>query len=57
VDDSRYITQNREEDVDKKIGITPALEEDTQRGEQHGCDDFDNVASGERHFERFDVSV
>lgn len=49
VDDTRDVTQNREQDVDEQIGAAATLEEDSQRREEDGKNDLEDVASGERH--------
>jgi len=51
VNDTGNITQNRQEDVDEEIGIASTLEEHTERRDENGEDDLDDVASGERHDE------
>ena len=50
VDDTGDVTQAGQDDVDEEIGAAAALEEDTERREEDGEDDLDDVASGERHF-------
>lgn len=44
MDDTGDITQDGEQDVDEEISIASALEEDTQRWEDNGEDDFADVA-------------
>jgi hypothetical protein len=44
VDDTRDITQNRQQDVDEEIGIATSLEEDTKGWEDDGKDDLADVA-------------
>ena len=44
MDDTRNIPKNRQEDIDQQVGIAATLEEDTQRGNEDGEDDFANVA-------------
>jgi hypothetical protein len=51
VDDAGNVTQNRQQDVDEEVGIASTLEEHTQRREDNGEDDLDDVASGEGHVE------
>jgi hypothetical protein len=38
------VTQDGQQDVDEEIGIAAALEEDTQRRDEDGEDDLDDVA-------------
>ena len=38
------VTQNGEQDVDEEVGIATALEEHTQRRQDDGEDDLDDVA-------------
>lgn len=45
MDDTRNVTQYREEDVDQQIGATATLEEDTERWEDDGEDDLADVAA------------
>lgn len=49
VDDTRNVTQDRQQDVDEEISIAAALEEDTQRREDDGEEDLADIAGGERH--------
>jgi len=44
VDDTRDETQDGQGDVDEQVDTAAALEEDTQRREEEGKDDFANVA-------------
>ena len=44
MDDTRYITQDCQEDVDTEITTDPTLKENTDRREKDGKDDFDDVA-------------
>jgi len=46
-----YVSQNCEKNVDEKIGIATSLKEHTQRREDDGKDDLDDVRSCEWHFE------
>jgi len=50
VDNSRNVTQNCQEDVDKEIGTAASLEEDTKRRKDDGKNDLADVACGEGHF-------
>lgn len=45
MNDTRDVTQYREEDVDQQIRAAATLEEDTERWEEDGKDDFANVAA------------
>ena len=45
VDDTRNVTQYRQEDVDEEVGIATALEEDTKGREDDGEDDLADVAT------------
>ena len=49
VDNTRNVTQNRQQDVDEEIGIAAAFEEHAERREEDGEDELDDVASGEGH--------
>lgn len=44
VDDSRNVTQNREEDVDQEIRVAAALKEDTERRKEDGKNDLADIA-------------
>jgi hypothetical protein len=44
VDDARNIAQNRQEDVDEEVCAAATLEEDSERWEEDGEDDLDDVA-------------
>jgi hypothetical protein len=44
VDDTRDVTQNRQQNVDEEIGIATSFEEDTKRWENDGKDDLADVA-------------
>jgi hypothetical protein len=48
VDDTRDVTQNREQDVDEQVGAAATLEEDSQRREEDGKNDLEDVAVGRR---------
>lgn len=41
--DTRDVTENRQDDVDEKVCVTAALEEDAKRWEEDGEDDFTNI--------------
>jgi len=51
VDDTRNVTQDRQQDVDEKVGIATTLKEYTQRREDNGENDLDDVACCESHGE------
>lgn len=51
VNDTRNVTQDGQQDVDEEVRIASALKENTERGEENGEDDLDEVACGERHCE------
>jgi hypothetical protein len=38
------VTQDGQQDVDEEVGVAAALEEDTQRRDEDGEDDLDDVA-------------
>lgn len=42
--DSRNVTEDGQEDVDEQVGVAAALEEDTERREENGQDDFADIA-------------
>lgn len=44
MDDTRDVTQNRQQDVDEEVGIATALKEDTERREDDGKDDLADIA-------------
>ena len=46
MDDSRNVTEDGQEDVDKQVGAAATLEEDAERGQDDGDDDLDDVAEG-----------
>ena len=46
MDNTRDITQDREEDVYEQVRATTALEEDSKRREEDGEDDFDDITGG-----------
>lgn len=56
MDDTGDITQDGEQDVDEEISIASALEEDTQRWEDNGEDDFADVA-GEKCIGQLELST
>ena len=41
----RNVTQDGQQDVDEEVGIASTLEEDTQRREEDGEDDLEDVAA------------
>lgn len=45
VDNTRDPTQNGQTDVDQQVGTTAALQEDTQRGQDDGKDDFADITT------------
>lgn len=47
MDDTRDVTQNRQQDVDEEVGIAAPLEEDTDRWQDNGKDDLADIAVGE----------
>lgn len=53
VDNTRDVTQNRQEDVDEEISAATALEEDAERWDEDGKDDLDDVAGRRRHVSFF----
>ena len=44
MDDTGYVTQDCQEDVDTEITTDPAFKENTDRRKEDGKDDFDDVA-------------
>jgi hypothetical protein len=44
VETYRNVTEDGQQDVDEEVGIASALEEHTQRREEDGEDDLDDVA-------------
>lgn len=50
MDNSRNVTEDREQDIYKEVCIAAALEEDTDWWEDDREDDLDDVGTGERHF-------
>lgn len=46
MDDTRDVSQNREQDVDEQIGAAATLEEDSQGREEDGKNDLEDVAVG-----------
>ena len=42
--DTGNVTQNRQEDIDEKVGIATSFEKDTERREDDSKDDLANVA-------------
>ena len=49
MNDTGNITEYGKQDVDEEVCVAAALEEDTKGRKNDGEDDFDKVASGERH--------
>lgn len=49
MDDARYITQNRQEDVYQEISTTAALQENPQGRDEDGQEDFANVRASQSH--------
>lgn len=45
MDDTRNVSQNRQEDVDEEVSSAAALKEDTDGRKEDGEDDFDDVAA------------
>ena len=45
VNDAGDVTQDSEENVDQEVGIAAALEEHTERGQEDGEDDLDDIAA------------
>lgn len=45
MDDTGDVTQDGQQDVDEEVGIATALKEDTERGQDDGEDDLDDVAA------------
>jgi len=56
MDDTRNVTQDRQQNVDQDISTTSSLQEDTDGWEDDGEDDLNDVACGERHDGRFNTS-
>jgi len=52
VDDTRNVTQDGKQDVDKEISTASTLEEDTERWEDDREDDLEDVGAGESHYGR-----
>lgn len=44
MDNTRDVTQDREQDVDEQVGAAATLQEDSQRGEEDGKNDLEDVA-------------
>jgi hypothetical protein len=44
VDDSWNITKDGQQNVDEEISIAASLKEDTQRRDEDGANDLDNIA-------------
>jgi len=49
MNDTRDVTQDREEYVDQQVGTTPALQEDSKGRDKNSKKDFADVRTGERH--------
>jgi len=49
MDDTRNVAQDREEYVDQKVSITPALQEDSNGRDKDSKQDFADVRTGEGH--------
>jgi len=45
MNDTWYVTKDREDDVDEEIGIAATLQEDTQRRQEDRKNDFADVAA------------
>lgn len=45
MNNTRNVTQYRQEDIDEKVGIATALKEDPEGRKDDGEDDFANVAT------------
>lgn len=43
VDDTGQVTEDSQEDVDEKVGVAATLEEDAERRENDGEDDFADI--------------
>jgi len=52
MDDTWDVTEDCEQDVNEQVAATATLEEYTKRWEENGDDDFADVRSCERHFDR-----
>lgn len=52
VDDTRDVTQNRQANVDEKVGATASLKEHSQRREENGENKLADIRRGQGHFER-----
>jgi hypothetical protein len=50
VNNTGDVTQDGEQDVNAEVGTASSLQEDTDRRQNDGEDDLEDVASGERHF-------
>lgn len=44
MDDTRNVTQNREEDVDQEVRVAAALKKDTERRKEDGKNDLADIA-------------
>jgi len=57
MNDSGNITQDREEDINEKVGVTAALQEYSEGRDKDGKKDFADVRAGERHVESDECGV
>lgn len=57
MDDTRYVTQYGQDDVDEKIGIAPALEEDAEGREYDGKNDLADVATVKAKLDMVEYSL
>jgi len=49
VDNAGNVSENGQEDVDEEVSAAATLKENSERGDEDGEDELDDVASGERH--------
>lgn len=49
MNDTRYVSQDCEQDVDEQVSAASALQEDTDGWEDDGKNNLADVACGERH--------
>lgn len=45
MDDTGYVTQDCQEDIDQQVGSTTTLQEDTKRWEEDGNDDLADITN------------
>ena len=45
MDDTGYVTQDCQEDIDQQVGSATTLQEDTKRWEEDGNDDLADIAN------------